>query len=102
MKRPGDADDILRYYHLSDSATITYSSNLGLRERKIRCRAEGKDLCWAESNHAPQTNKRFLTSIIKSTDDRNKAVLKAQAVAAQEIKREREEQERRERSCRGY
>ncbi|KAF8807883.1 hypothetical protein BYT27DRAFT_7338509 [Phlegmacium glaucopus] len=53
----------------------------------------------AESN-APRTNKRFLTSIIKSTDDHNKTVLKAQAAAAQEVKREREEQERRERRAR--
>lgn len=48
----------------------------------------------------PRTNKRFLTSIIKSTDDHNKTVLKAQAAAAQELKREREEQERRERRAR--
>jgi len=53
----------------------------------------------AESN-APRTNKRFLTSIIKSTDDHNKTVLKAQAAAAQEVQREREEQERRERRAR--
>lgn len=53
----------------------------------------------AETN-APRTNKRFLTSIIKSTDDHNKTVLKAQAAAAQEVKREREEQERRERRAR--
>ena len=48
----------------------------------------------------PRTNKRFLTSIIKSTDDHNKTVLKAQAAAAQELKRERDEQERRERRAR--
>ena len=53
----------------------------------------------AESN-VPRTNKRFLTSIIKSTDDHNKTVLKAQAAAAQELKRERDEQERRERRAR--
>ncbi|KDR85509.1 hypothetical protein GALMADRAFT_218606 [Galerina marginata CBS 339.88] len=53
----------------------------------------------ADSN-APKTNKRFLTSIIKSTDDHNKTILKAQALAAQEVKREREEQERRQRRAR--
>ena len=48
----------------------------------------------------PRTNKRFLTSIIKNTDDHNKTILKAQAAAAQELKRERDEQERRERRAR--
>ena len=48
----------------------------------------------------PRTNKRFLTSIIKSTDDHNKTVLRAQAAAVEEIKREREEQERKERRAR--
>ena len=48
----------------------------------------------------PRTNKRFLTSIIKSTDDHNKTVSKAQAAAVEEIKREREEQERKERRAR--
>jgi hypothetical protein len=52
-----------------------------------------------ESN-VPKTNKRFLTSIIKSTDDHNKTVLRAQALAAQVIKKEREEAERRERRAR--
>ncbi|KIY50484.1 hypothetical protein FISHEDRAFT_64701 [Fistulina hepatica ATCC 64428] len=49
-----------------------------------------------ESN-APRTNKRFLSSIIRSTDDHNRSVLRQQAEAAQEIKMEREAQERRER-----
>ncbi|KAG5644158.1 hypothetical protein DXG03_009053 [Asterophora parasitica] len=51
-------------------------------------------------SNAPRTNKRFLTSIIKSTDDHNKTILRAQAQAAQEVKHEREEQERRERRAR--
>ncbi|KNZ76304.1 hypothetical protein J132_10583 [Termitomyces sp. J132] len=46
---------------------------------------------------APRTNKRFLSSIIKTTEDHNKTVLRAQAIAAQEQKREREEEERRAR-----
>ncbi|KAH7924493.1 hypothetical protein BV22DRAFT_1195899 [Leucogyrophana mollusca] len=50
--------------------------------------------------NAPRPNKRFLSSIIRSTDDHNKTILRAQALAAQEIKREREEQERKERRAR--
>ncbi|KAG6872764.1 hypothetical protein C0995_006803 [Termitomyces sp. Mi166 len=46
---------------------------------------------------APRTNKRFLSSIIKTTEDHNKTVLRTQALAAQEQKRERDEQERRAR-----
>jgi hypothetical protein len=52
--------------------------------------------CRPESN-APRANKRFLSSIIRSTDDHNKTILRAQALAAQEIKRAREAQEQRER-----
>ncbi|KAG6911256.1 hypothetical protein DXG01_002094 [Tephrocybe rancida] len=51
-------------------------------------------------SNAPKTNKRFLSTIIKTTEDHNKTVLRAQAAAAQEQKREREEQERRERRAR--
>ncbi|KAF7303142.1 hypothetical protein MKEN_01277900 [Mycena kentingensis (nom. inval.)] len=54
----------------------------------------------AEPSNAPKTNKRFLTSIIKSTDDHNRTILQAQAQAALEIKRERDEIERRERRAR--
>ena len=57
-------------------------------------------LSYRAASNAPRTNKRFLTSIIKSTDDHNKTVLKAQAAAAQEVQREREERERRERRAR--
>lgn len=57
-------------------------------------------MVYRAESHVPRTNKRFLTSIIKSTDDHNKTVLKAQAAAAQELKRERDEQERRERRAR--
>lgn len=50
--------------------------------------------------NAPRPNKRFLSSIIKSTDDHNKTILRAQARAAQEIKREKDERERRDRKAR--
>ena len=41
-----------------------------------------------------------MSSIIKSTDEHNKTILKAQAQAAEDIKRERHEQERRQRKVR--
>ncbi|KAG8756747.1 hypothetical protein FRC14_002674 [Serendipita sp. 396] len=47
--------------------------------------------------NAVKTNKRFLSSIIKSTDEHNKAILKVQADAAQEVKQQRDLEERRER-----
>lgn len=63
------------------------------------------DLClllphYRQDSNAPRANKRFLTSIIRSTDDHNKAILKAQAEAAEEIKRARREQEKKERRAR--
>ncbi|KLO20125.1 hypothetical protein SCHPADRAFT_884876 [Schizopora paradoxa] len=48
----------------------------------------------------PRANKRFLKSIIRSTDEHNKAVLRAQAEVAQEAREERMEQERKERRAR--
>ncbi|KIK67464.1 hypothetical protein GYMLUDRAFT_37595 [Collybiopsis luxurians FD-317 M1] len=51
-------------------------------------------------SNAPKPNKRFLSSVIKSTDEHNKAVLKAQALSAEEIKREKREQEMKERRAR--
>lgn len=51
-------------------------------------------------SNAPRANKRFLSSIIKSTDEHNKTILKAQAQAAEDLKRERREQERRQRKVR--
>lgn len=53
----------------------------------------------SESN-APKTNKRFLSSIIKNTDDHNKTIIRAQAIAAQEVRMERLEQEKLERKAR--
>ncbi|KAF4604640.1 hypothetical protein EYR40_003414 [Pleurotus pulmonarius] len=51
-------------------------------------------------SNAPKTNKRFLTSIIRSTDDHNKTVLRAQALAAEEVKQARLDAERKERRAR--
>lgn len=39
-------------------------------------------------SNAPKANKKFLSSIIRSTDDHNKTVLRAQALAAQELREE--------------
>ncbi|KAK0217607.1 hypothetical protein EDD85DRAFT_942503 [Armillaria nabsnona] len=51
-------------------------------------------------SNAPKTNKRFLSSIIRSTDEHNKTILKAQALSAQEIQREKEELQRKQRRAR--
>lgn len=48
-------------------------------------------------SNVPKTNKRFLTSIIKSTDDHNKTILRAQAMAAEEVRQERRENEKNDR-----
>jgi hypothetical protein len=55
------------------------------------CRKEGK---------AASTDKRFLTSILRRTDDHNRAVLRTQAEQAAAIKQQREEEERAERRAR--
>jgi hypothetical protein len=49
------------------------------------------------NDNAPKTNKRFLSTIVKSADEHNKAILKAQADAALEIKQQREQEEKEER-----
>ncbi|KAI0030148.1 hypothetical protein K488DRAFT_72420 [Vararia minispora EC-137] len=54
---------------------------------------------WQESS-APRTNKRFLSNIIRNTDDHNKSILRAQALSAAEIRAEKDEQERKERKAR--
>src|ERR1700749_4952230 len=51
----------------------------------------------SSSGNAVKPNKRFLTSIIKSTDEHNKSILRAQAESANEIKQQREMEEREER-----
>ena len=65
----------------------------------LRCSRTYNTSCYRDSN-APKPNKRFLSSIIRSTDDHNKTILRAQALAAQEVRLERQEQERRERRAR--
>ena len=60
----------------------------------------GVFICYRNESNAPRANKRFLSSIIRSTDDHNKSILRAQALSASEIRMEREEQERQERRAR--
>ena len=52
-----------------------------------------------ESN-VPKPNKRFLSSIIRNTDDHNKSILRSQALSAAEIRMEREAQVRADRRAR--
>ncbi|KAJ7170223.1 hypothetical protein C8R46DRAFT_896615 [Mycena filopes] len=81
-------------------------AELILKEAKKKAERFGQDGIRAylrsgvSDSNAPKTNKRFLSSIIRSTDDHNKTILQAQALAAQELKRERDELERRERRAR--
>ncbi|KAF7337531.1 hypothetical protein MSAN_02226300 [Mycena sanguinolenta] len=78
-------------------------AELILKEAKKKAERFGQDGIRAylrsgmSDSNAPRANKRFLTSIIRSTDDHNKTILQAQAQAAQELKRERDEAERRAR-----
>ncbi|KZT02224.1 uncharacterized protein LAESUDRAFT_752267 [Laetiporus sulphureus 93-53] len=93
----------------ASSGTVTdedldrHVADLILKEAKQKAERYGKDGIRAylqsecSDSNAPKTNKRFLSSIIRSTDDHNKTILRAQALAAQEVRIEREEQERRER-----
>ncbi|TFY50213.1 hypothetical protein EVG20_g11653 [Dentipellis fragilis] len=82
-------------------------AELILKEAKQKAERYGKEgvkaflpqAGWSESN-APRTNKRFLSSIIRSTDDHNKTILRAQAFSAAEIRAQKEEAERRERRAR--
>ena len=53
-----------------------------------------------QESNVPKTNKRFLSSIIRNTDDHNKSILRAQALSAAELRIEREAQERAERRAR--
>jgi hypothetical protein len=57
-------------------------------------------LLYRRDGNQPRTNKRFLSNIIRNTDEHNKAVLKAQADTIMEARREKEEQERKERRAR--
>ncbi|KAJ3512840.1 hypothetical protein NLJ89_g3287 [Agrocybe chaxingu] len=91
---------------VTDDDLDRHVAELILREAKKKAEKYGQQgiRAYISSNlsdsNAPRTNKRFLTSIIKSTDEHNKTLLRAQALAAQEVKQEREEQERRQRRAR--
>ncbi|OJA11872.1 hypothetical protein AZE42_03260 [Rhizopogon vesiculosus] len=87
---------------ITDEDLDRHVAELILKEAKQKAESYGRlgikaYLPTAPDPNAPRPNKRFLTSIIKSTDDHNKTILRAQALAAQEIKREKDERERRER-----
>ncbi|KAH9486458.1 hypothetical protein JR316_0000523 [Psilocybe cubensis] len=91
---------------VTDDDLDRHVAELIVREAKKKAERYGQQgiRAYISSNvsdpNAPKPNKRFLSSIIKSTDDHNRTILKAQAQAAQEVKREREEQERRQRRAR--
>ncbi|KAI0706161.1 hypothetical protein BC835DRAFT_1302530 [Cytidiella melzeri] len=79
-------------------------AELILKEAKQKAEKYAKEgirayLPQPEAN-VPKTNKRFLSSIIRNTDDHNKTILRAQALAAQEARMERLEQEKQERRAR--
>ncbi|KAG1742749.1 uncharacterized protein EDB91DRAFT_1247556 [Suillus paluster] len=90
---------------ITDDDLDRHVAELILREAKRKAESYGEVgikayLPTAPDPNAPRPNKRFLSSIIKSTDDHNKTILRAQALAAQEIKREKDERERRDRKAR--
>ncbi|KAF8167574.1 hypothetical protein B0H34DRAFT_645504 [Crassisporium funariophilum] len=95
-----------RFYGRLDDDLDRHVAELIVREAKKKAERYGQQGIRAyisnnlSDGNVPRTNKRFLSSIIKSTDDHNKTILRAQAAAAQEVKRERDEQERRERRAR--
>ncbi|KAH9962327.1 hypothetical protein BJV74DRAFT_880035 [Russula compacta] len=94
----------------SVSSTVTdedldrHVAELILKEAKKKAEQYSKQgisayLPEPESN-VPKTNKRFLSSIIRNTDDHNKGILRAQALSAAEIRMEREAQVRADRRVR--
>ncbi|KAH9013870.1 hypothetical protein EDB84DRAFT_1582635 [Lactarius hengduanensis] len=89
---------------VTDEDLDRHVADLILKEAKKKAEQYDKQgirayLPQQESN-VPKTNKRFLSSIIRNTDDHNKSVLRAQALSAAEIRIEREAQERAERRVR--
>ncbi|KAF8527108.1 hypothetical protein JB92DRAFT_2869106 [Gautieria morchelliformis] len=89
---------------VTDEELDRHIGEIILREAKQKAERYKQDgirayLPVTDSN-VPRANKRFLSSIIRSTDDHNKAIQRSQAIAAAELKEEREEQERRERRAR--
>ncbi|TFK56399.1 hypothetical protein OE88DRAFT_1649672 [Heliocybe sulcata] len=88
---------------VTDEDLDRHVAELILKEAKRKAEryaSQGIRAFLPETSNAPKTNKRFLSSIIRNTDDHNKTILRAQAQAAQEIKQQREEEERRERRVR--
>ncbi|KAI0297607.1 hypothetical protein B0F90DRAFT_1819197 [Multifurca ochricompacta] len=94
----------------SVSSTVTdedldrHVAELILNEAKKKAEQYGQQgirayLPQPESN-VPKANKRFLSSIIRNTDDHNKSVLRAQALSGAEIRIEREAQVRADRRAR--
>ncbi|KAI0281278.1 hypothetical protein BGY98DRAFT_959736 [Russula aff. rugulosa BPL654] len=94
----------------SVSSTVTdedldrHVAELILKEAKKKAEQYGKQgvsayLPQPESN-VPKPNKRFLSSIIRNTDDHNKSILRAQALSASEIRLERYAQESADRRAR--
>ncbi|PSS29790.1 hypothetical protein PHLCEN_2v2938 [Hermanssonia centrifuga] len=90
--------------NVTDDDLDRHIAELILKEAKQKAERYAKEgirayLPQPESN-VPKTNKRFLSSIIRNTDDHNKTILRAQAQAAQEARQERLEQEKQERKVR--
>ncbi|KAF8481631.1 hypothetical protein DFH94DRAFT_402786 [Russula ochroleuca] len=94
----------------SVSSTVTdedldrHVAELILKEAKKKAEQYGQQgvsayLPQPESN-VPKPNKRFLSSIIRNTDDHNKSILRSQALSAAEIRIEREAQMRADRKAR--
>ncbi|KAF8899298.1 hypothetical protein BD779DRAFT_1795755 [Infundibulicybe gibba] len=80
---------------VTDSDLDRHVAELILKEAKKKAERYGEHGIRAylptngmSDSNAPRTNKRFLSNIIRSTDDHNKTILRAQAQAAQEVKRE--------------
>ncbi|KAH9046969.1 hypothetical protein EDB83DRAFT_2543280 [Lactarius deliciosus] len=77
--------------NVTDEDLDRHVADLILKEAKKKAEQYDKQgirayLPQQESN-VPKTNKRFLSSIIRNTDDHNKSVLRAQALSAAEIQR---------------
>ncbi|KAJ3767373.1 hypothetical protein FB446DRAFT_652231 [Lentinula raphanica] len=91
---------------VTDEELDKHVRDLLIRDAKKRAERYGQQGIRAylasglSDSNAPRANKRFLSSVIRSTDEHNKTILKAQALSAEEIKRERREQEMKERRAR--
>ncbi|TFY73282.1 hypothetical protein EWM64_g10731 [Hericium alpestre] len=86
---------------ITDDDLDRHVAELILKEAKQKAERYSKEGIRAflpqQDSNAPKTNKRFLSSIIRSTDDHNKAILREQALSAMEIRIQKEEEERKER-----